>query len=72
MGHTIIDILVAGPTRRDLVERAARHDLVIALDAERRKKPTIGIAQLRRNLCSLLLRHTVHCLIDRIIFWSSV
>ena len=26
--HTLVDIVVADPTRRDLVERAARHDLV--------------------------------------------
>ena len=37
-GHTLVDIVVADPTRRDLVERAARHDLVAATDAERRKE----------------------------------
>ena len=37
MRHTLVDIVVADPTRRDLVERAARHDLVAATDAERRK-----------------------------------
>ena len=36
--HTLVDIVVAHPTRRDLVERAARHDLVAATDAERRKE----------------------------------
>ena len=30
--------MVADPTRRDLVERAARQDLVAATDAERRKE----------------------------------
>ena len=34
----MVDIVVADPTRRDLVERAARHDLVAATDAERRKE----------------------------------
>ena len=37
LGHTLVDIVVAYPTRRNLVERAARHDLVAATDAERRK-----------------------------------
>ena len=32
------DIVVADPTRSDLVERAARHDLVAATNAERRKE----------------------------------
>ena len=34
MGHTSVDIVVADPTRRDLVERAARDDLVAATHAE--------------------------------------
>ena len=38
MGHTLVDIVVVDPTRRDLVERAGRHDLVAATDAERRKE----------------------------------
>ena len=38
VGHTLVDIVVANPTRRDLVERVARHDLVAATDAERRKE----------------------------------
>ena len=37
-GHTLVDIGVADPTRRDLVERAARQDLVAATDAKRRKE----------------------------------
>ena len=37
-GHTSVDIVVADPTRRDLVERAARKYLVAATDAERRKE----------------------------------
>ena len=37
-GHTLVDIVVADPTRRDLEERAARQDLVAATDAERRKE----------------------------------
>ena len=38
VGHTLVDILVADPTRRDLVERAARQDLVATTNAERRKE----------------------------------
>ena len=38
VGHTLVDIVVADPTRRDLVERAARHDLVAARDVQRRKE----------------------------------
>ena len=34
VGHTLVDIIVAEPTRRDLVERAARQDLVAATHAE--------------------------------------
>ena len=38
VGHTLVDIVVADPTRRDLVERVARHYLVAATDAERRNE----------------------------------
>ena len=38
MGHTLVDIIVADPTRRDLVECATRHDLVATTHAERRKE----------------------------------
>ena len=38
MGHTLVDIVVADPTRRDLVQRTARHDIVAATVAERRKE----------------------------------
>ena len=38
VGHTLVDVVVADPTRRDLVEHAARHDLVATTDAERRKE----------------------------------
>ena len=38
VGHTLVDIVVVDPTRRDFVERAARQDLVAATDAERRKE----------------------------------
>ena len=36
--QTLVDIVVAGPTRRDLVERAAIHDLVAVTYAERRNE----------------------------------
>ena len=35
--HTLVDIIVADPARRDLVERAARQYLGAALDVERRR-----------------------------------
>ena len=38
VGHTLVDIVVADPTRRELVKRAARKDLVTATHAERRKE----------------------------------
>ena len=38
LGHTLVDIVFADPTRRDLVERAARQDLVAATHAQRRKE----------------------------------
>ena len=38
MGHTLVDSVVADPTRRDLVERAASQDLIAATNAERRKE----------------------------------
>ena len=40
VGHTLVDIVVANPTRRDLVERVARQDLVASVEthAERRRK----------------------------------
>ena len=55
VGHTLGDFVVADPTRRDLVERAARQDIVATTDAGEGMKPTIGIAKLRRNLCPSLL-----------------
>ena len=78
--HTLVDIVIACPIRRDLMERAAKQDLVPRMPQmlqmpqmrSEGRKPTIGIAELGRNLCPLLLRRTVHCLIDRIDFWSSV
>ena len=37
-GHTLVDVDVASPTRRDLAERAATQDLVAATTGERRKE----------------------------------
>ena len=68
VGHTLVDIVVSDLPRLDLVERAAKQDLVAATYAEH----TIGIVESVRNLCPLLLRRTVHCQICRIIFWSNV
>ena len=65
VGHTLVDIVVSDLPRLDLVERAAKQDLVAATYAEH----TIGIVESGRNLCPLLLRRTVHCLIGRIVFW---
>ena len=41
VGHTLVDIVVADPTRRDFMERAARQDVVATTDAERRKDVTL-------------------------------
>ena len=38
VGHPLVDIVVADPTRRDLVERAARQNLDAATDEKRRKE----------------------------------
>jgi hypothetical protein len=38
VGHTLVDIVIADPTRCDLVERAAERGLVAASDAERKKE----------------------------------
>ena len=37
VGHTLVNIVIADPTCRDLVECAAKHNLVATIDAERRK-----------------------------------
>ena len=71
-GHTLVDIVVVDPTRRDLVLLdKISSPLQIRSDG---RKPTIGIAHLGRasNLCPSLFRHTVHCPIDLIDLWSSV
>ena len=53
-GHTLVDIVVADPTRCDLVERTARQDLVAPTDAERRKKRYIHLIRdvLNTNIVS--------------------
>ena len=56
VGHTLVEIVVADPTRRDLVERAARHDSSLPQMRSEGRKPTIGITQQGRNSCPLLLR----------------
>ena len=38
LGHTLVDIVVADHTCRDLVERVAGQDIVAATDAVRRKE----------------------------------
>ena len=38
VGHTLVDVVFADPTRRDLVERVARQDLIAATSAKRRKE----------------------------------
>ena len=72
VGNTLVDIVVTDPTRRDLVECAARQDLVAATHAERRKETHYGDRAAARNLRLLLLRRMVNCLIGRIDFESSV
>ena len=49
VGHTLVDIVVADPTCRDLVERAARQDSSSLHMRSGGRKPTIGNAQLGRN-----------------------
>ena len=65
---TLVDIVVADLTRRDLVERTARHDLVAARDAERRKETHYRDRAARTKFVPLLLSRTVHCQIGRIDF----
>ena len=38
VGHNLVDIVVAYPTRRDFVQRAARQHLTTSTDAEQRKE----------------------------------
>ena len=66
VGHTLV--VVADPTRRDLVEPML--DMISSLPQMRieGRKPTIGIVRLGRNLCHFLLRRTMRCLIRRINF----
>ena len=42
VGHTLIDIVIADPTRGDFVDRAARMDLVAATEAEKCKERHYG------------------------------
>lgn len=37
-GHTLIDIMLVNPTRRDLVERAAHKDMVAPRNAQQRQE----------------------------------
>ena len=71
VGRTLVDIAFADLTRRDLVERAARHDLVAAADAKRRKETHYRDRAAGTIFLPLLLNRTVLCLIGRIDFWSS-
>ena len=50
VGHTLVDIVVANPTRRDLVERVARQDLVAATNADRRKETHYQDRAAKQNL----------------------
>ena len=58
VGHTLVDVVVVDLTRRDLVERAARQDLVAATDAERRKFPSFPLSGSRSwdEICALCSR----------------
>ena len=70
-GHALIDIVVADPTGGDLVERAARKDLVAATNAERRKEAHYR-DRTSGTKCVPFALETYHCLLGRIVFWSSV
>ena len=69
VGHTLVDIVVAIPTRRDLVERAARHDLVAATNAERRKETHYRDRVAGTNFVPFALETYGALLIGRIFFW---
>ena len=72
VGHTLVNIVVADPTSRDLVERAARHDLVAATDAERRKEAHYR-DRIAWTKCVPFALETFGALSDRSdFFWSSV
>ena len=68
--HTLVDIVVADSTRRDLVERATRQDLAAAKDAEQRKETHYRDRAIGTKFVPFALR-MVHNLIGRIDFWSS-
>ena len=72
VGHTLININVADPTHRDLVQCVARRISPSLQMRSEGRKPTIGTAHLGLNLCPSLLRRNVHHLIGRIDFWLSV
>ena len=72
VGRTLVDIVVVDPTRRDWWSTPLNKILSPLQIRSEGRKPTIGITQLGRILCPLLLRHTVHYLIDRIDFRLSV
>ena len=83
VGHTLVDIVVADPTRHDLVEHAARHDLVAATDAERRKETHYRYRAARWKFVSFALetygalsdrsdRFLVECATRRVVFHRVV
>ena len=63
MGHTFVDIVVADPTRRDLVEPTATEDLVAAIDVERRKETHYRDRTLGTKLVLFVLKtHDLFCI----------
>ena len=64
VGHTLVVIVVADPTRRDLVECAAGYDLVAAADSERRKETHYRDRAARMNFVPFALE-TYGALSDR-------
>ena len=74
-GHKLVGIVVADPTRRDLVERATRHDLVAATNAEGRKETHYRDRVVGTKFVPFALETygaLFYQTIGRIFFWSSV
>ena len=55
VGHTLVDIVVADPTCRDLVERAVGQDLVVATHAKRRKETHYRNRSTRKKIVPFVL-----------------
>ena len=68
----MVDIVVADPTRRDTVERAARQDLVAAADVEHRKETHYRGRATGTQFVPFALKTYNAFMKSWIDFWSSV